>query len=68
MFGAVWAQAEVPEVLRAIGADAVDAALPVATAATAFTSAGQLRDHELEAALRAIVRELVERRPICAAA
>ena len=61
MFGAVWAQAELRRILKAIGADVVEAELPVAAATEAFTDDGGLRDQGLAGELSAIVRELVRR-------
>ena len=61
VFGAIWAQAELRKVLKAIGADVVDTALPVPAAATAFTTEGRLRDRHLTAALRDIIDELAAR-------
>ena len=59
-FGAVWAQAELRKVLRAIGADVLETALPVPAAKTAFTDSGQLRDPALASALREIVCQLLQ--------
>jgi chromate reductase len=61
VFGAIWAQAELRKVLKAIGADVVDTGLPVPTAATAFTAEGRLRDRRLAAALRDIIDQLAAR-------
>jgi chromate reductase, NAD(P)H dehydrogenase (quinone) len=47
LFGAVWAQAEVRKVLRASGAHALEAELPVGMADTAFTEDDRLADPEL---------------------
>jgi chromate reductase, NAD(P)H dehydrogenase (quinone) len=60
LFGAVWAQAELRKVLMAIGANVLPAELPVASAETAFTTDGRLREPRLAAALRQIVYELLE--------
>jgi chromate reductase, NAD(P)H dehydrogenase (quinone) len=68
IFGAVWAQAEVRKVLRAMGADVLDTALSVPSAGAAFTSEGRLRDPTLAGALRALVVELVQRTTRCVAA
>jgi len=59
VFGAVWAQADLRRVLKTIGADVIETALPVAGAHNAFTAGGALRDRRLAAALRAIVGELL---------
>ena len=61
LFGAVWAQAEVRKVLTALGADVLDASLPVPLAASAFTPEGKLVDPRLASDLRSIVHELVRR-------
>jgi chromate reductase len=53
MFGAVWAQAETRKVLGALGARVLDEELPVAQA-----PAG-LDDHELQARLADLLRQLV---------
>ena len=58
-FGAVWAQAELRQVLSACGACVLDRQLPVARAADAFAPDGSLADPELTAALAEIVRDLV---------
>jgi chromate reductase len=58
-FGAVWAQAELRKVLGALHARVLDAELPVAHAAEAFSPAGSLREPELDGRLRDITRELV---------
>ena len=57
-FGAVWAQAELRQVLSACGACVLDRQLPVARAADAFAPDGSLADPELTAALAEIVRDL----------
>jgi len=67
IFGAVWAQAKLQKVLSAIGANVVETELPVASAATAFTTDGRLRDLSLAAVLGEIVAELVRRSVACAA-
>jgi chromate reductase len=59
LFGAVWAQAELRKVLGYLGARVIDQELPVARAAEAFDSKGTLHDPEIEAALGAIVLELL---------
>jgi chromate reductase len=53
MFGAVWAQAETRKVLGALGARVLDEELPVATAPDG------LDDHELQARLADLLRDLV---------
>jgi chromate reductase len=58
IFGAVWAQAELRKILRAIGAQVDDRELPVPLAHQAFAADGSLRDPELTTRLRAIVRDL----------
>ena len=60
LFGAVWAQAELRRVLKAIGANVLPAELPVPNAETAFTTDGLLREPRLADALRRIVYELLE--------
>ena len=67
VFGAIWAQAELRKVLKAIGADVIDIELPVPAAATAFTAEGRLRDRGQVAALRHIIGELTNRTLACAA-
>lgn len=62
VFGAVWAQAEVRKVLRTIGAQVLEAELPVAAAHEAFAIDGRLRHPALAAALAAIVVDLLEQR------
>jgi chromate reductase len=61
VFGALWAQAELRKVLRAIGADVVEIELPVPTAATAFAANGRLRDLGLAGVLGEVIAELVKR-------
>jgi chromate reductase len=58
LFGAVWAQADLRRVLERIGADVLDAELPVGQAGTAFTLGGDLHDPTLDAALAELVGEL----------
>jgi chromate reductase len=60
IFGAVWAQADLRRILKTIGADVVETALPVAAAHQAFSASGALRDRRLATVLRTIVDELVE--------
>jgi chromate reductase len=59
LFGAVWAQAELRKVLRAIGASVLETELAVATAHDAFTADRRLREPQLAGALRGIVCDLV---------
>ncbi len=59
LFGAVWAQAELRKVLRAIGASVLETELPLATAHDAFTVDRRLREPQLAGALCGIVRDLV---------
>ena len=58
-FGAVWAQAELRQILRACGTLVLDRQLPLARASEAFAPDGSLADPELAAALVEIVQELV---------
>lgn len=59
LFGAVWAQAELRKVLAAIGANVVDAELPVGQAHAAFLDDGGLVDPDLRSRLADILGELV---------
>jgi chromate reductase, NAD(P)H dehydrogenase (quinone) len=59
LFGAVWAQAELRKVLRAIGARVVDRELPVGLAADAFDADGRLADPDLELVLSDLLAELL---------
>ena len=59
LFGAVWAQAELRKVLRAIGAHVVEGELPVGRAHDAFAADGGLGDPNLRAALVTLVERLV---------
>lgn len=61
LFGAVWAQAETRKVLGVIGADVIEAELPVGQAEAAFTDDGQLLDPEQHAALANLVGVLAAR-------
>jgi chromate reductase len=61
LFGAVWAQAELRKVLGAIGADVIDAELPVGQADGAFTADGYLSSIEHSSALDRILAELLAR-------
>jgi chromate reductase len=58
LFGAVWAQAEARKVLSALGAQVLDAELPVGMADGAFDEAGALLDPDLAERLRTHVSEL----------
>jgi chromate reductase len=58
LFGAVWAQAEVRKVLRALGAHVLESELPVGLADTAFTEGGALADPDLDARLGDLVGDL----------
>jgi len=60
IFGAVWAQADLRRVLKTIGADVLETAVPIAAAHHAFTACGALRDRRLTTAVRMTVDELVE--------
>jgi chromate reductase len=61
LFGAVWAQAELRKILKTIGADVLEAELPVPAAHSAFTPDARLREPDLADALGAIVHELVSK-------
>jgi chromate reductase len=61
LFGAVWAQAETRKVLEVIGADVIDAELPVGLAATAFVDDAELIDAEQQNVLRDLVGVLAAR-------
>ena len=67
LFGAVWAQAELRRVLKAIGADVVETEFPLANAATAFTDGGRVGDPDLATTLRELMRDLLQRRASAAA-
>lgn len=58
-YGAVWAQHETRNVLRAIGARVIDAELPVARAHQAFDDEGRLVDPALRERLAAVLDELL---------
>jgi chromate reductase, NAD(P)H dehydrogenase (quinone) len=60
LLGALGAQADLRKVLHVIGADVLEAGLPVPSAHTAFNETGRLRDRELGSALCAIVHDLVQ--------
>lgn len=59
LFGAVWAQAELRKVLKAIGAHVVEGELPVGRAHDAFADDGGLDDPNLRSALAALVEQLL---------
>ena len=59
LFGAVWAQAELRKVLKAIGAHVVEGELPVGRAHVAFAADGGLDDPNLRSALAALVEQLL---------
>ena len=61
LFGAVWAQAETRKVLGVIGADVIDAELPIGQADSAFADDGALIDSEQHAALTNLVDILAAR-------
>ena len=58
LFGAVWAQAEARKVLKASGADVLEAELPVGMADGAFDGEGALVDPELTARLGDLLADL----------
>jgi chromate reductase len=59
LFGAIWAQAELRKILRAIGAQVDERGLAVARAHRAFTADARLRDPSLALTLTAIVEDLI---------
>jgi chromate reductase len=59
LFGAVWAQAELRKVLKAIGAHVVEGELPVGRAHDAFADDGGLDDPNLRSALATLVEQLL---------
>ncbi len=61
LFGAAWAQAEVRKVLGIIGADVIDAELPVGQADTAISADGQLVEPEQREVLEDLVHVLAAR-------
>jgi chromate reductase len=63
LFGAVWAQAEARKVLAALGAQVLDAELPVGMADSAFDGEGVLVDPELAERLRGHVEALAAEVP-----
>lgn len=58
-FGAVWAQAELRKILRAIGSQVLDVELPVPQVHEIFTDDGRLTDPRVHSALGEVVRQLV---------
>lgn len=60
LLGALGAQADLRKVLKVIGADVLEAGLPVPNAHTAFSETGRLRDREVGSALCAIVHDLLQ--------
>ena len=66
LFGAVWAQAEARKVLSALGANVIDAELPVGLADGAFDETGALLDPELAERLRGHVIALAGERVMVA--
>jgi chromate reductase len=58
-FGAVWSQAELREVLSAMGARVVDGEVAVGHAMDRFDSLGRLNDPNLEEQVREVVRQLL---------
>jgi len=63
LFGAVWAQAEARKVLAALGANVLDAELPIGMADSAFDQDGGLVDAELAERLRGHVHALAAEVP-----
>jgi len=63
LFGAVWAQAEARKVLAALGANVLDAELPVGMADSAFDADGRLVDPKLAERLRNHVETLAAEAP-----
>jgi chromate reductase len=59
LFGAVWAQADGRRVLTTIGAEVLDAELPVGTAHEAFGAGGELLDDGMRDALQALLDDLL---------
>jgi len=69
MFGAVWAQAELRKVLKAIGARVVDRELPIAHAHETLADDGLPHEPAAREQLKAILAELVQAaRPVALAA
>jgi chromate reductase, NAD(P)H dehydrogenase (quinone) len=61
LFGAIWAQAEARKVLGIIGAEMIDAELPVGQADAAFAEDSRLVEPEQRAALAELVYVLSAR-------
>jgi chromate reductase len=61
LFGAVWAQAETRKVLGMIGADVIDAELPLGQADAAFAQDGRLVAPQQRAALAELLSALSAR-------
>jgi chromate reductase, NAD(P)H dehydrogenase (quinone) len=59
LFGAVWAQADLRRVLGVIGAQVLDAELPLGQADQAFSLRGDLLDPDQDAAIAALVDQLL---------
>jgi chromate reductase len=59
VFGAAWAQAETRKVLTAVGADVLDAELPIPAAHEAFTASGALLDASLADRLAGLLSSLI---------
>lgn len=59
LFGAVWAQAELRKVLKTIGANVIEAELPVGQAHDAFTDDASLADPDLRSALADLIGQLL---------
>jgi chromate reductase len=60
VFGAIWAQAELRKILKAIGAQVLEDELPVGQAHDAFEADGSLRDPRQRAVLAGAVAALVD--------
>lgn len=61
LFGAVWAQAETRKALGIIGADVIEAELPIGQADSAFSGDGELLDAQQREALAELLGVLAER-------
>jgi chromate reductase len=59
LFGAVWAQAEVRETMKACGGYVLESELPVGMADDAFADDGSLQDPELTQRLKDLLADLV---------
>ena len=59
LFGAVWAQADLRKVLKAVGADVLESELPVGMADAAFALNGALLDPELGERLESQLEDLL---------